>query len=486
MAPRISHAASARTLGVTLFGLACVAVLMLTTSSGEQATTYIRETNPAAIVSEEAGVEEAKSVATEKAVAGFSIPFESEITLSERASDDNTEGAAKAGTTSLIRLNRSPPIMVAEELLAAGQSDPQVFSSALKNNANTQYYGSVFLGTPSKQFTVVFDTGSSVLWVPDASCTSDACNTHNQFRLAHSTSGKLLGDADTVKEAKIQYGTGSMTGVEAVDTVKVGSANGPAFPQSGLLLATQEESSVFSNFPFDGVFGLNRRSVKTGNIDFNVMRNAKQNNHVENNIVAFWLGGAPGENGGAMAVGGVDSRFFDSHMSWHPVVENPFGNWMLQLDSLMLGDVDVCPGGCTTIIDTGTSLLVTSQPVHDRISQAIKIDKSCDNFNQNPPLKFKYNGKEFPLQANDYTVEMVGESGSKACSSAIVPMEGTLLEKISKIVPNNPTQVIIMGDVFLRRVYTAFDNSDPAHPRVGMAMAKDASEVAHIFEQEIP
>ena len=33
--------------------------------------------------------------------------------------------------------------------------------------------------------------------------------------------------------------------------------------------------SVFTNFPFDGVFGLNRRSVPSGGVDFNVMIQAK-------------------------------------------------------------------------------------------------------------------------------------------------------------------------------------------------------------------
>merc|ERR1712096_7051 len=55
---------------------------------------------------------------------------------------------------------------------------------------------------------------------------------------------------------------------------------------------------------------------------------------------------------------------------------------------------------------------------------------------------------------------------TKRCSSAMVPMEGTVLSKLDKIVPHHNNKVIIMGDVFLRRVYTAFDNSNPAKPRV--------------------
>lgn len=51
----------------------------------------------------------------------------------------------------------------------------------LKNFANSQYYAIVAVGSPPQEFKVIFDTGSSNLWVQSSKCKSTSCLQHKGF-----------------------------------------------------------------------------------------------------------------------------------------------------------------------------------------------------------------------------------------------------------------------------------------------------------------
>ena len=74
----------------------------------------------------------------------------------------------------------------------------------IKDYQNAQYYGEIAVGTPGQKLAVVFDTGSSNLWVPNK---KPFLSTHRTY--SHDESSTYVKNGS---KFAIQYGSGPVGG----------------------------------------------------------------------------------------------------------------------------------------------------------------------------------------------------------------------------------------------------------------------------------
>ncbi|MXQ90797.1 hypothetical protein E5288_WYG016194 [Bos mutus] len=265
-----------------------------------------------------------------------------------------------------------------------------------KFNQKTQmvYVGKITIGTPPQEFQVVFDTGSSELWVPSVFCPSSACSTHIRFRHLESSTFR-----PTQKTFSITYGSGSTKGFLAYDTVRIGD-----------LLSTDQEFGLsmeehgFEDLPFDGVLGLNYPDMSFITT-IPIFDNLKNQGAFSEPVFAFYLGKAKGS---VVMFGGVDHHYYKGELNWVPLIHA--GDWSVHMDRIsMKRKVIACSGGCEALVDTGTSLILGPRRLVNNIQKLIGAMPqgsehyvSCFAVYTLPSIIFTINGINYPVPARAY------------------------------------------------------------------------------------
>ncbi|NWV78398.1 CATE protein, partial [Dasyornis broadbenti] len=342
--------------------------------------------------------------------------------------------------------------------LDTSSEDCAVFSEInepLINYLDMEYFGQISIGTPPQNFTVVFDTGSSNLWVPSVYCVSKACAEHTKFHPTQSSTYQVVGTPFS-----IQYGTGSLTGIIGSDQVTV---QGLAVSNQQFAESISEPGKAFLDAEFDGILGLAYPSLAVDGVT-PVFDNMMAQNLVELPIFSVYMSPDPeSPQGGELLFGGFDTSRFTGTLNWVPVTQ--LGYWQIQLDSIQLGGIATfCANGCQAIVDTGTSLI--AGPTKDikklqNLIGAVSVDGEyaveCSSLDEMPELTFTINGLPYTLSAQAYTLTEYVD-GVTFCISGFQGND----------IPPPTGPLWILGDVFIRQFYSVFDRGNNM---VGLAPA---------------
>jgi len=357
-------------------------------------------------------------------------------------------------------LRHSTLLEKAEKILS--QIFPGKFSAGLYsypevkifNYLDTEYYGDITIGTPGQDFGVVFDTGSSNLWVPSKECRlSAACYLHKLFDADKSSTYVKNGT-----KFNITYGSGAVVGFLGVDTVGVGglSVKNALFGQ-----ITKLEGISFIAAKFDGILGMAWPAISVDNVPL-IFDLLWQQRLVDGNSFSFYLTKVAGMNGSAMVLGGINPNYAAGAFKYYNLKSKNY--WLLDMADVVFNGTSYKPasGDLLAIIDTGTSVLAGPQKLVDNMTKAFGTGKEkqvdCSLVSSLPVLSFKFGNDTFNLKGEDYILK-IDEGSKQVCIVGIIGLD----------LPPSWGTAFILGDTFIKTYYTHFD---VANGRVGFALSK--------------
>eukprot|EP00392_Amoebophrya_sp_AT5.2_P009014 g9042.t1 len=182
-----------------------------------------------------------------------------------------------------------------------------------KRDATSQHLGTIFVGRQQQRLNVIFDSGSTNLWLAAAykECDSVRCqeNKETLYDLHKSGSEATMlckVDSQACSSIKIEFGSGSLGGPLGMDTVYIA---GHKIENQRFALIHSESGSVFDSLKYGGIMGLAFEDMSSPRLK-SVITNAIANNVFQGqNIMAFYFTKNPSIRSGAY-FGGVNPKLY--------------------------------------------------------------------------------------------------------------------------------------------------------------------------------
>lgn len=306
------------------------------------------------------------------------------------------------------------------------------------------YYGPVAIGDPLQNFTVIFDTGSSDLWVSSADCDSGFCSKSQKYRPDDSSTSAKLEDTFS-----IQYGKGSVSGIAVKDQLSLANYT----IQDQVFGMATKVSSDLGPGRFDGVFGLGLESLSRIQSTPPMLQLFRQESDEIEPVIGVWMTASTDpDQGGLLEIGSLNSTLYTTALCWVPIRSRQL-YWESELNHIKYGNRRITSRifKASVIVDTGTTFNI-GPPSTVRLlanligARSVGSGLYTVNKNRNPKLKtihLAIGGCQIKLSPQQYLIAVEGKQYLGFQGSRL--SGGRLL---------GPTW--LMGDVFFRAYYTAF------------------------------
>ncbi|KAJ3042875.1 Vacuolar protease A [Rhizophlyctis rosea] len=373
----------------------------------------------------------------------------------------------------------------------------QIAVNQLNGNTGStlfSYHGPVSVGTPSNQYRVLFDTGSSRFWLqgPQAAATLKGPDTFDCSKSSSCTNTNQKADT-------IEYVDGTtINGVYVKDTVTISNLtiSGLQFEMATSAVSPASQSTGTSDI--DGIMGMSFPSASSSLFSTSTSppqfwQTLIDNKKITSPVFAYYIDET--EEAGGLTFGGIDTNRFGGTLGWLNVVPvgggsifssgSTYAYWQVKLDSMSIGGNSVSGSGLNVVWDTGTSLAVVPTSVANSINTALGLQRITDSepylwgaycptggtgLPNTPDITLTFSGQSWTVRPNEYYFKQVADSsGRLACISGFA---GQNIAADSGGASNTPNA--IFGNVLLRRFYSVFDTNGK---RIGLAVANRAQNV---------
>ncbi|KAF8928481.1 hypothetical protein BGZ52_003279 [Haplosporangium bisporale] len=251
------------------------------------------------------------------------------------------------------------------------------------------------LGTPAQAVEVIFDTGSSILWVQPLSYIPQTSTTHR----------------DLNETFEMWYGSFETQGDFHSDKLTLGSVSTDQdFGITDYVFGLGSQIHGLVGF---GPPGLSNRTSKRRLVPTPI-KNLLAAGTIKRNVFGVYFermqDGQDRVRNGEMALGGYDATRYEGNITWADPATLSSANtfWGLSFDSVMFGETDLSGGqsGVEGIADTGATLILLGHVLFRNLADAIpnatvhgnKIAFPPESVPSLRPLTFVVRGKALTLQ----------------------------------------------------------------------------------------